>query len=280
MKKTPCLYAIVRFAPFVETGEFANVGIVLITPEQRFFGYKLMIKRYGRVTNFFDQLDRRVYQETMYKLRDELERSLDIFKQHGFDRRLKDNDTDFAKYYFAEIIRPRETVIKFSAPRVVLTDNPAKKLEQLYQFYVERDFVTKQYQEKVMESGVRKLLFQADIGGLFHSMKIGNDSYHATFPFVEQQKDKAVKIIKPLRLDHSEPSKIIEHGDAWLARIKRLKRNNFLPEKVLFTVNGVDNRDERKDAFEEVIENLQDEGVNVIPYQKKESILAFAQSVD
>ncbi|HVK54151.1 MAG TPA: DUF3037 domain-containing protein, partial [Burkholderiales bacterium] len=30
-----CHYAIVRFLPFVETGEFANVGVVLFSPNAR-----------------------------------------------------------------------------------------------------------------------------------------------------------------------------------------------------------------------------------------------------
>jgi len=30
MKKFACQYAIVRFLPYLETGEFANVGIVML----------------------------------------------------------------------------------------------------------------------------------------------------------------------------------------------------------------------------------------------------------
>jgi len=57
MKKFACQYALLRFRPFVETGEFANVGVVMLAPEARFFGYRLL-KRYGRITQFFHQLDR------------------------------------------------------------------------------------------------------------------------------------------------------------------------------------------------------------------------------
>lgn len=39
MTRIACQYAIVRFAPFVETEEFANVGIIMIAPKQRFFGF-------------------------------------------------------------------------------------------------------------------------------------------------------------------------------------------------------------------------------------------------
>ena len=50
MNKVACQYAIVRFAPFVETGEFANVGIIMMAPKQRFFAFELELKRYKRIT--------------------------------------------------------------------------------------------------------------------------------------------------------------------------------------------------------------------------------------
>ena len=55
MTKFACQYALLRFRPFAETGEFANVGIVLLAPEARFFGFRLL-KRYGRITQFFIEL--------------------------------------------------------------------------------------------------------------------------------------------------------------------------------------------------------------------------------
>lgn len=35
--------------PFVETGEFANVGLVVFAPNARYFGFKLSGNRYGWV---------------------------------------------------------------------------------------------------------------------------------------------------------------------------------------------------------------------------------------
>lgn len=147
MNRVPCLYAIVRFAPLVETGEFANTGVLVIAPAQRFFGFKLMIQRHERITHFFKPLDAKVFRTTMRALRDELERAKALLMQHGFDRRLKENDIEFAKGLFNEIVRPRETVIKFSEPRPLLASDPNAALEELYAHYVERNFVTREYQE-------------------------------------------------------------------------------------------------------------------------------------
>ena len=41
MKRFACHYAIIRFLPYPETQEFANVGVVLACPESGYFGFKL-----------------------------------------------------------------------------------------------------------------------------------------------------------------------------------------------------------------------------------------------
>lgn len=277
--KIPCLYAIIRFAPFVETGEFANVGIIMMAPDQRYFGFKLMGRRHSRITRFFEQLDAKVFRTTMNALREELERAAAMLQQHGFDKRLKANDVDFAKRLFTEIVRPRETVIKFSETRAVLADEPTETLEELYGYYVERDFVTREYQEAVLERGLRKWLWQARIAERFARLEVGNDEYHATFPFVEKHGDIAVKAIKPLHLAQDQPNKILDHGGQWLFRIQALKKRNLLPDNVLFAVNGpITNNGGTGKAYAEIIGALKDEGVNVLPATDKEQILEFASA--
>ena len=54
-----------RFLPYLETGEFANVGIVLFCPESGYFGYKLMSRVRARITAFFEELDGKVYREAL-----------------------------------------------------------------------------------------------------------------------------------------------------------------------------------------------------------------------
>ncbi len=41
MKLVACRYAVVQFAPYRETGEFANAGVVLMCPETGHFDFKL-----------------------------------------------------------------------------------------------------------------------------------------------------------------------------------------------------------------------------------------------
>lgn len=277
MNKTGCLYSIIRFAPFLETGEFANVGIVMMSPAQRYFGFKLMGLRHSRVTRFFDQLDAKVFRATMKTVREELDRAAVMLRQHGFDKRFKANDIDFARNLFAEIVRPRETVIMFSDPRMVLVTDPRSSLEELFGHYVERDFVTREYQEGVLERGVRQWFWQARIAERFTRLDVGNDDYHVPFPFVEKQGDLVVKAIKPLNLAQPQASKILDHGGQWLFRINTLKKRGLLPHKVLFAVGPPPlGGTPQMRAFEEIVGSLKETGVDVLPYAQKTKILEFA----
>ena len=276
MKKTPCQYAIVRFAPFIETGEFANVGIIMMAPKARYFGFKLQTRRYGRITNFFKELDAKVFRSAMSDLNDELERIHGMLKAHGFDRRLRENDVEFAKALFVEVLRPRESIVRFSEPRAVLADKPKETLKELFSFYVQRDFVTKEYREKVLEKGMRKLLLQSALGEKFQPERIGDDEFHVAFPFVEMHDELPTKVIKPLNLAQDDSTKILEHGGKWAFRMRELKKRDVLPESVLLAVDGPAENDRRDNAYREVVEMLSDTGVTVLPYEKQEKILEFA----
>lgn len=276
MNKIPCMYSIVRFSPFVETGEFANVGVIMIALKERFFDFKLVLHRHARVTRFFEQLEARVYRATMRNLREELERIQVLLRQHGFDKRRRVNDVDFAKALFAEIIRPRETVVKFSEPKAVLAENAKAKLDDLFEFYVERNFVTREYQESVLERGMRRWFNQARILERFERHDLGDDEYHVSFPFVECKNDAPVKAIKPLHLGHDQPSKILDHGGQWLFRVEQLSKRNVLPEKLLFAVQGPDSDGPRGRAFGEIVGSLAEAGATVVTYGEKEKILQFA----
>lgn len=276
MKKTPCQYAIVRFAPFIETGEFANVGIIMMAPRARYFGFKLQTRRHGRITKFFNELDAKVFRSAMNDLKEELGRIHGVLKTHGFDRRLKENDIEFANGIFAEVLRPRESIVRFSEPRAVLADKPRETIKELFSFYVQRDFVTKEYREKVLEKSMRKLLCQSALGERFQSERIGDDEFHVAFPFVEIHDELPTKVIKPLNLAQDDFTKILEHGGKWEFRLRELKKRHALPERVLLAVDGPTENDRRANAYREAVEMLSDTGATVLPYEKQEKILEFA----
>lgn len=270
MNKFACQYAIIRFAPFVETGEFANVGILLIAPDQTIFAYKLENKRTKRVTDFFDKLDAHTYRQALHSLEEELKRIRKATQQGS-------GQADMLRQIFAEVTRTRESIIRFSEPRLVLTDDPQLKLEELFSYYVERDFVPHKSVETLLEKGIQAFLAQVRLDKRFHRQQIGDDEYHVNFPFVEIVDEQPVKAIKPLYLGQDTPNKLIEHAGTWRIRLDELKRRKKMPHAVLFAVSGPDPIQERcYHAYQETILRLQDEGAKVVEHTDQQGLLVFA----
>jgi hypothetical protein len=279
--RTPCHYSIVRFLPFVETGEFANVGVVLFAPESRYFGYKLLRSRHARVTNFFEQLDARVFKAVMRAAAEELKDVSLQFRELGTDKRLRALDRPAAFQLWEELTKPLATALRFGERRLALAEDPQQKLEQLFAFYVERSFVTREYEEEILNRGMRRLLRTAGVADYYHQERLGNDEYHATFPFVATKDSVPLQVIKPLNLAQADSTRIIEHGGRWILRVSALRKRALLPHDVLFAVNGEENADTKEaKARREIVDELRRLDVQVVPVAQREEILTFATRVE
>lgn len=275
MKKYACQYAIVRFLPYLEIGEFANVGIVMSCPDAGFFDFKLLT-HVRRITAFFEELDARIYRRTRGDFQQELRRIRNFLDSpHGGVK-----DVGLARHLFAELTRPREVMMRFEGVRVVLAEDPAQQLEDLFGYYVERNFSTKEYQEQLLVKTVRKVLVGAELIKQYQPEMIGHtDSYHAKFPFVHREGGRALKAIKPLHLAHADPAQIYDHGWAWLGKVQKLRALRVLPERVLFPVQGPTEADgERFEIFQDIAGKLAAKDVQVVDTTQTEKIVEFARA--
>ena len=158
----------------------------------------------------------------------------------------------------------------------MLAEDAQTTLNELFEYYVERNFVTKEYQEAVLERGVRQWLYKARLGDRYTRHDLGDDEYHVSFPFVECNVDRPIKAIKPLHLAHDQPSKILDHGGQWIWRVGQLVRRNIAPDRLLFAVQGPARDGARTRAYNEVVGELANAGAQVVPFVEKERVLAFA----
>jgi hypothetical protein len=274
MTKFACHYALLRFRPFVETGEFANVGVVLMAPEARFFDFRLL-KKYGRITQFFDQLDRKVYLNGQALFKEELERFAGELRRLALDGRKRQPDLTMARNLFGELVRPREAMLHFDEQRIALADDPEAKLAALFDHYVERNFVTKEYQERLLEISVRKLLWRAKVGAQYGQQKIGGEDFAVNFPFVAMADGRVQQVIKPLYLAQADSTKVLTHGGLWVDKVRRLRRRNALPDDVLFPVTVPTQNARQFEAFAEIRDDLQRENVQVVAANDEAAILRF-----
>jgi len=274
MKKFACQYAIVRFLPYMETGEFANVGIVMLCPDAGFFEFKLLA-RVRRITAFFEELDSGIYRRAANDFKQELKRIRNWLVQQP-ERKM---DVELARHLFGELTRQREAMMRFDNVRVVLADDPAQQLDELFGHYVERNFATKAYQELLLDKSVRRVLTDAKLNKQYRPETLGEATkYHAKLPFVHREGERAVKAIKPLYLAHEDPAQIYDHGWAWFGRVNMLRTLHLLPDQVLLPVQGpVEARGERFDMFQEITAKMAANDVLVVPSIQTERIVEFAR---
>jgi hypothetical protein len=272
MKQVACRYAIVQFTPYTETGEFANVGVVLICPQTGYFDFKLQTRKYKRITDFFAELPRNVYLRAMQGIGSELRRIAKVLADNH-----KNGCPDLMREVFEGLVHPREAIVRFSKPRVVLTTNPAEELVAKFDHYVDRSFATPEYVEIEMERRIKTLLSTLELVQAFRADRVGDDEVYARFPLVQRHGDTITKVIKPFNLDQTEPMGIYDHGGAWLLRVQRLRKRNLLPHNVLFAIRGPTQFDpKRYAAFEEIRNELGSEGVLTVDEAAQERIAEFA----
>lgn len=263
-----CLYAIARFMPFVETEEFANVGVVLYSPSRHYFGFRVLTNRYARITRFFEHVDGPAFRRTMIDLRDELDRLALSFKTH---------DAHLGMTLWRELIKPKSSQIRFSTERVVLADAPKVKLQELYGRYVERSFATREYREQILNRQVAGLLRAASLFEQFAEGTVGNEEYHVKFPFVAREGDVALKVIKPLALTQPDSAAVLDHGGQWIQRIRNLSRRHLMPRELLFAFDGDDQEDSLLgEARRDVVAELRDLGAETLRISDRSAVIGFA----
>ena len=252
MKRFACKYSVIQFQPYPETGEFANVGMLLVCEKTGLLDFRLETRRTSRYTAFFQNLDVKLYRFATANLAREMERVRDLVTGGG------QRDLMAA---FEGLIHPRETILRFGAPRVVLTEDPKAELDALFEHYVRHGFAKDANYEARLEKKVRESLKGLNLPAPFKTRKLGTDVYSVQFPLVQMINDRAAKAIKPLYLGLKTPNAIYDHADRWSIKLKRLDHFGLKPEKVLFAIQGPhpgDSTDAKKRhfAFQEVQEDL------------------------
>ncbi len=277
MNKFVCNYAIARFRPYRETGEFVNVGVVLLCPQLDFFGHTFERRKYKRITDFFPELDFDIFKTGLGGLLKELSRVTgrnDETKQFVLGA-----ETQIRVAAFKELVRTRESLFHFGEVRTVLADDPKAKLAELFDFYIERQFARdREYQEIIMRRRLGDFLQKVNLARFYkQDQRVGDDNYHVILPFVHFEGDTPRKAIKPLHMDKPITTDIYRHGDAWVSTVRRLRQINRLPKDFLFTVRYPSARAKGQAAAQDICNELQRLGAQTVPFGDTEAIRRFAQ---
>lgn len=260
-------YAIIRFRPFPETGEFANVGILMFDPTSAMFQYKIVPRRFRRVTQFFNALEPNVFGSSVLLLQQELDRLKALLESREHQRFLMSG----------LLRRDRESVWTFSDLRTVRIDGePEDTLDKLYELYVGRNFVTSEYQEQIMVREVRRSLKRRGIDG-YGERIIEDEIVPVKFPLVSEV--RGTRVIKPISLNQKTTIGMIDHAATWHDRFRLLiDRGRLDREKILIPLAGPTVSDKSmSEAYKAARDELVELQVNVIEFDDVTSLIDFAK---
>jgi len=267
--------------PYPEHGEFCIVGVFAVDVQRRKLHYRLLnATKTKRLTGFFPEMERRVFIETLKGLHDEWEQ-LSQMVNAGADTELLDLKVSSGKEIFLSLTHPREGMLRQTARATILTKDIEQWLDNAFkQMVMRKELVQNPPEEQKLTCEINRLLQTWHLSSTWKRRKVGREGYHVTFPFTFQpdDADKVQRVIKPLSLCHATATKILDHGDVWLQKVRRLQHFNQAPEIIVFPVHRPDKHDaQRADHAELVVNDLKKEGVKIIEHNHLDRLREYAE---
>jgi len=267
MNQVACSYAALRFLPYRETGEFANVGVVVWAPASKFFGHRCNLQLGRRIRGFFPDLDLEFYRKAVLGSQGLLAALHDQFA----GKMAAPQDTQVQRFH--ELVRTREGLMTFGPAGALLAESPEQALDELYQRLVLRQFTKKpEYQEVVMQRRLGACLRTWKLMQFYRKdVTVGDDNFRITAPFAHLVDLNPTKIIRPLDFDKKDSTGIYKHGDVWIAALRRLHEFNTKPKQVVIPVR-LPAEGERLDAARKVMRDLTSAGAETMSIEDEDAV--------
>lgn len=269
--------------PYPEHGEFVIVGVFAVDATRRNITWKIQdTLKTKRMTAFFPELDRNIFTDALTNLRKEWKMIADmVSEQKGARTEALALDGPTPQDLYAALTHPREGMVRQKKRGTILTEDIDEWINDAFLRMVLRqepgDAVP---EEKTLVTKVKNLLNLWHVGKAWQEQEVGKGGYHAKFPLAYKPEGQNLvqRVIKPLFLAQPTATKIIDHGDTWLQKIRRLKQFDVAPERIMFPVHlPIEDNDELRTAAECVMKDIRDEGIETVPHNRLERLRDFAQ---
>lgn len=222
--------AVIRFRPYRDTGEFVNIGVIVHFPQNGCTRLKIQTKT-KRITDFFPEIERKFVLATYSFIETEI-KSIFPIKEKFPEVPVLDIVTKSDMSLFQRFISLQEGLIVFSNLITGFADDFQKKCEELFDYYVNRNFAeSKITAEQRLESQFSKTLTSWKLKNKFQPGTLGNEIYQFRVPFRHQKLS-----IRTVVLDRDTSSDIYECWDNWNCRINRLRTIAKVDTPILFPV--------------------------------------------
>lgn len=270
--KYACHYLMVRFTPYPETGEFANIGLVVYCQKANYFASKFS-QGHSRINQFFSGLDHAVAKAGIKWA----QRELDALAKYR-------NDKAFLNV-LKNLSMNAGGLISFTEPGVALVESPAAFLDQKFADMVEHAFTKEPAYEQQMTRRVRALLQSRLEHYSFKAGKLGSDLFKVELPLVQKSKFGQVeKAIKPLHLGKDDPQQLLKHALSWATNLSWVIQHDksiMQPSDILVVADKpaesqVHGNTKIGMAYREAIKSFEKLGVSVANVDDTNDIVSFA----
>lgn len=278
MTETICNFAVIRFLPYIETGEFVNVGVVAHCPEVDFFDFRIVKPTARRVWGFFPEFAKPTFAVVMGLLENELKRHRNPSGLYGEAAAHRDSYIAERMAAFDALTRRRESLLHFGEVRTkVLREAPADAMDRLFDNLVNRKFArAPKYHETVMNERVKSWLREWRLTRLYKKADVGDAEFCIQLPFVHQIGTRPVHAIKPFDLKKGNTTDIYLHGGAWVDKMRRLRARGRQPEKMVFSIELPQEENLRRVA-DEIRSELEAMNVITIEFEDREALRQAAE---
>lgn len=201
-------YSIIRFQPFPDSGEFANIGVLVIDTELGEVDFKLARQKFARIREFFGEDAYEAYKFAIQHLMTEF----------GYGRRRPFWTKEAAFDLFNLHVRPRESSILFSEQRTIMFEGTIGELTaNLYARFIERRRTDAA--ELTLIDDIRDALKTHAIRG-FRAIRVEDPVVSVRFPIAH--KNGELVAIQPLVFTQKTPLAIFDYGAHWKNRLSYL----------------------------------------------------------
>ena len=219
-------YSIIRFQPFADLGEFANIGILALDAVNQGLGFRLARKRFRRLREFFGDDAYRAYIAAIEYLRIELAH---LAAGDGFWSNWE------PKRAFSHLTRRHESSIIFGEVRTLMSpDSIDGVVDELFSRLVMRQ--RQEGHELDLIRGIRRELLAHGIRN-FRAIRMEDPVVPVTFPLAHRNGE--LKAIHPLVFTQKTPLAVFDHGALWKRRLNYLLEHHRIRENsILLAVDA------------------------------------------
>ncbi len=265
-------YATIEIMPYPDLGEFVIVGILAMTPG-RTMGHRLLpVQKTTRLTKFFPEIDRQIFTDTLASAHREIGLiAAQVNETNGSGAELLPLDDQDGGALFRLLTSPKEGMLQVRQRGTAKASDLEHWLDEAFHRFVLRTPNSPSYPaERIFTNEIRNFLKELKLAQFYRETQVGDDRFHMVFPLAYTPVDSGIpqRAIKPLHLRQATATQILDHGDTWLQKVRRLRQFGTTPDEVIFPIQlpTTDERDfsERSEVAQYLMEDFRKEGVTVI----------------